>query len=78
MMQDLETAIDRMIDAQKALYGADGYLYAVANLTGLLKGCAHSLSDGVVEAMVHLLNNRAEQAEQDLVIQTLKAKGETA
>jgi len=68
MKSELELAIDRMIDAQKKLYGADAYLYATANLQGALVGSAAALSDFMVDSLIETFNDRAKKVEQEAII----------
>jgi len=64
----LSAAIERMIAAQKNLYGGDAYLYATANLQGALLGCSDALSDFMMDSLIDTFNSRAKQVEQEAII----------
>ena len=73
---ELIAAIDRMIAAQKTLYGDDAYMYATSNLQGALQGCTEALSDFMVDGLIETFNNRAKEVEQEAIIKAFKQEVE--
>lgn len=73
---ELIAAIDRMIAAQKTLYGDDAYMYATSNLQGALQGCTEALSDFMVDGLIETFNNRAKEVEQEAIMKAFKQEVE--
>lgn len=73
---ELIVAINRMIAAQKSLYGDDAYMYATSNLQGALQGCTEALSDFMVEGLIETFNNRAKEVEQQAIMKAINQKVE--